>query len=107
MTRESRLAPGAGPESKNIALVYEPLPEPLLVPVDRAQMIQVFTNLVGNAVSYTPPGGRAVVTAVREQLDNTPGVSVRFVNNGPLIPPEDVPNLFRRFYRGRTPHDSG
>jgi signal transduction histidine kinase len=107
MISEVLMVHAARAESKNIALVYEPLPEPLLVPVDRAQMIQVFTNLVGNAVSYTAAGGRAVVTAEREQLDNTPGVSVRFVNNGPLIPPEDVPNLFQRFYRGSTAHDSG
>jgi GAF domain-containing protein len=94
-------------ESKNISLVYEPPAEPLLVPVDRAQMIQVFTNLIGNAVSYTPPGGRAIVSAERDQLDDTPGVRIRFMNNGPLIPAEDVPHLFRRFYRGRTAHDSG
>jgi len=29
------------------------------------------------------------------------------VNDGPVIPPEDFPHLFQRFYRGRTAHDSG
>jgi signal transduction histidine kinase len=107
MINEVLVVHAARAESKNITLLYEPLAEPLVVPVDRAQMIQVFTNLVGNAVSYTPPGGRAVVTAEREQLASTAGVRVKFVNNGPVIPAEDVPHLFRRFYRGRTAHDSG
>ncbi len=94
-------------EAKNITLVHQPLPEPLLVPVDRAQMIQVFTNLVSNAVSYTPPGGQATVSAEKAQVGKTPGINIAFINTGPLIPAEDRPHLFRRFYRGRTAHDSG
>ena len=34
-------------------------------------------------------------------------MAVRFHNDGPAIPEEDLPHLFRRFYRGRTAHDSG
>jgi signal transduction histidine kinase len=107
MIAEVLVVHAARAEAKNITVSYQPMAEPLLVPVDRARMIQVFTNLVGNAVSYTPAGGQAVVAAHRVQLGNTPGVSVRFINSGPVIPPEDLPHLFRRFYRGRTAQDSG
>jgi signal transduction histidine kinase len=94
-------------EAKGLSLRYEPGQTGLNVPVDRAQMIQVFTNLIGNAVAYTPSGGQAVVSAAPDRLGNTPGIGIRFFNDGPTIPPEDLPHLFRRFYRGRTAHDSG
>jgi len=94
-------------EAKNLALRHVVNPAALALPLDRAQIIQVFTNLIGNAVAYTPPGGHAEVGSALEWLGNAPGVSVRFSNDGPPIPPEDLPHLFRRFYRGRTAHDSG
>ena len=34
-------------------------------------------------------------------------MTVLFHNDRPAIPPEDLPHLFRRFYRGQTAHDSG
>ncbi len=94
-------------EAKGLTLRHDASPLPIVVPVDRAQMIQVFTNLIGNAVAYTPAGGQAVVSWVEARMGSTPGVTVRFHNDGPTIPEEDLPHLFRRFYRGRTAHDSG
>jgi signal transduction histidine kinase len=94
-------------EAKGLTLRHEPNPAAISVPVDRAQIIQVFTNLIGNAVAYTPPGGHTVVGSALSRLGATPGVSITFTNDGPPIPPEDLPHLFRRFYRGRTAQDSG
>ncbi len=94
-------------EAKNLSLRHEIRGEPVRVPVDRAQILQVFTNLVGNAVAYSPPGGHAVVSTELASMGNAPGVTVHVSNNGPLIPPEDFPHLFRRFYRGQTARDSG
>ncbi|MCC7358955.1 MAG: GAF domain-containing protein [Anaerolineales bacterium] len=94
-------------EAKHLTLRHVRNASNLSVPVDRGQIIQVFTNLIGNAVAYTPLGGHAKVTSSAEWLGNAPGVRVWFTNNGPAIPPEDLPHLFRRFYRGRTAHDSG
>jgi signal transduction histidine kinase len=94
-------------DAKGLTLRHDPHSAAIALPVDRAQMIQVFTNLIGNAVAYTPPGGHAVVSSSPAPLGNTPGVSIVFANDGPAIPPEDLPHLFRRFYRGRTAQDSG
>jgi signal transduction histidine kinase len=94
-------------EAKGLLLRHAPSPDEVLLPVDRAQMIQVFTNLIGNAVAYTPSGGQALVSSVVVNVGSTPGVAIRFHNDGPAIPAEDLPHLFRRFYRGRTAHDSG
>ena len=76
---------------------YEPSAGVVMVPVDRAQIIQVFTNLVGNAVAYTPPGGLVMVSSTVSKIGSTPGVTVLFHNDRPAIPPEDLPHLFRRF----------
>ncbi|MCC6188865.1 MAG: GAF domain-containing protein [Anaerolineales bacterium] len=94
-------------DAKGLVLRQELNSAATAVPLDRAQMIQVFTNLIGNAVAYTPPGGHATVSSALHRLGNTRGVSISFTNDGPPIPPEDLPHLFRRFYRGRTAHDSG
>jgi signal transduction histidine kinase len=77
------------------------------VPVDQAQLVRVFTNLIGNAVAYTTPG-RGV--SIRSQLASSgalEGVSIRFHNAGEPIPADDLPHLFTRFYRGQTARDSG
>jgi signal transduction histidine kinase len=94
-------------EAKRLTLTHQPNATPIVVAVDRAQMIQVFTNLIGNAVAYTPPGGHASVASSLTRLGTTSGVSIYFANDGPIIAPEDLPHLFQRFYRGRTAHDSG
>jgi signal transduction histidine kinase len=94
-------------DAKNLMLRHLPSPDQVRVPVEKAQMLQVFTNLVGNAVAYTPPGGHATISSEPASIGNAPGVNVYFANDGPVIPAEDVPHLFRRFYRGRTAHDSG
>jgi two-component system phosphate regulon sensor histidine kinase PhoR len=62
---------------------------------DPERIHQVITNLVHNAVKFTPPGGRVTVTA--EQRDGE--VTVHVVDNGVGIPSEALPRLFERFYK--------
>jgi signal transduction histidine kinase len=61
-------------------------------------MQQVLSNLVGNAVKFTPRQGRIVVSA--ERFDG----EVRFavIDNGPGIPPEQVPHIFGRFWQAKS-----
>ncbi|MGH2522641.1 MAG: GAF domain-containing protein, partial [Anaerolineales bacterium] len=89
-------------EAKGLAIKHDLNPESLNAPVDRAQIMQVFNNLLGNAVAYTPPGGQITITSQHEKNGEKAGVAVRFRNTSPIIPPEDLPHLFKRFYRGRT-----
>jgi PAS domain S-box-containing protein len=62
---------------------------------DRPRLSQVISNLVGNAVKYTPHGGHVIVRARSGE-----GVSrVEVQDDGIGIPPEEQPQLFERFYR--------
>lgn len=66
---------------------------PVLADDDRA--VQVLTNLVANALQYTPSGGEVVVGAAR--VGNQVQVMVR--DNGVGIAPEHLAHIFDRFYR--------
>lgn len=63
---------------------------------DRLQ--QVVSNLVGNAVKFTPPGGR--VTVVARQLGSTAEITVRDTGDG--IPPDLLPHVFDWFRQGNS-----
>ena len=82
---------------------------PDLPPVlaDREQMVQVFANLVSNAVAYTPPGERVVLGERTGEREGRAYLGVVVRNTGAVIPEEDVPHVFERFYRGRNGRESG
>ena len=63
---------------------------------DRDQIKQMVLNLVENAVKYTPAGGKVTLSVYRNGSD----AQVRVEDTGPGIPPDILPNIFRRFYRG-------
>jgi signal transduction histidine kinase len=65
---------------------------------DAHRLEQIVSNLLGNAVRHTPPGGLVAAVVVGEP--ETVRVEVRDTGEG--IPPEDLPRVFERFYRGRN-----
>ncbi len=68
---------------------------------DRAQIIQVFTNLLANAIAYTRVGGEiALAIAGTEEIDDSLYAKVVLRDTGIGIRKEDLPHVFDRFYRG-------
>jgi len=64
---------------------------------DGERVLQILSNLVGNAVKFTPEGGTVT-------LSSAPGDGeVRFsvTDTGPGIPPEQVPHIFGAFWQAR------
>jgi two-component system sensor histidine kinase SenX3 len=62
---------------------------------DETQLASMFTNLVDNAVKYTPPGGRVEVTGGFEGSE----IVIRVSDTGIGIPEGKLPRIFERFYR--------
>mgnify|MGYP000468688189 CR=1 FL=1 len=76
------------------------VPETLpVVLADEQRVQQVLSNLVGNAVKFTPAGGRVTV---RVELGRPPAheVVVAVADTGPGIPPADLPAIFDRYWQG-------
>jgi signal transduction histidine kinase len=62
---------------------------------DTSRVLQVISNLGGNAIKFTPPGGMVLLTAEHA------GSEVRFAvtDTGPGIPEEQLPHIFSRFWQ--------
>jgi PAS domain S-box-containing protein len=68
---------------------------PLIVSADQQRLRQVLTNLLTNAIKYSPDGGAVTVRVTHHA--NEARLSV--IDHGMGIPPEALPHLFERFYR--------
>ena len=64
---------------------------------NRKVLQEVLTNLLDNAIKYTPPGG-TIEVAISNHQPNQQGIMIR--DNGAGIPSEDQPKIFQRHYRG-------
>jgi len=62
---------------------------------DPDRLRQLFQNILENALRYTDPGGRLVISIHR----NKRSVTLEFQDTKPGVPPEILPHLFERFYR--------
>ncbi|MBL0170220.1 MAG: PAS domain S-box protein [Gemmatimonadaceae bacterium] len=65
------------------------------LPADRGRLLQVLSNLLGNAVRFTPRGGD--VTLSLERGESAVRIAVR--DTGPGVAPDDVPRLFERYWQ--------
>lgn len=95
----SRAVEGVAPSfrDKGVELVSEVPPDAPEVLADPARIGHVFSNLLHNALKYTPGGGRVRVSARTEEG----GVCFTVEDTGIGIPPEHLPRIFERFYRVR------
>jgi len=82
-------------EEKNIQLVTDVEPGLPDVLVDKDRIIQVLTNLVGNALQYTPNGGKVTMTTRRERSE----ILFSVKDTGIGISAEQLTHVFNRFYR--------
>ena len=98
MTVAETLKPMA--EEKHIRLQAGDLDANLMAWADRDKVAQVLTNLVSNAIKFTPAGG-GVDVSVRS--DREEWLQIRISDTGPGIAPEEANKIFDEFYQLRQP----
>ena len=82
-------------QQKGIALEPEAAPGLPAVQADRARLLQVLANLLGNAIKFTPGGGTVTLGAAPREG----GVGFFVSDTGPGIAPEQLPHVFERYWR--------
>jgi len=75
-----------------VASIPDGLP---LVDADEDLVKQVFINLIGNAIKFSPAGSRISIEAVEDAV----AVKIMVSDEGVGIPPEDLQNIFKQFYQ--------
>jgi len=88
-------------EKRRHDLRFDPNLEVPPICADPKELRRVLSNIVENAIKYTPDGGSIVLSAIQQDGQ----VAINVADNGRGIPPEDMPILFDKFHRGRpAPH---
>lgn len=82
-------------KEKNQTLIYEPTNAIPLVFGNSDRLEQVITNIITNAIKYTPDDGDILVSTMH--MFNT--VTIKVKDNGIGIPQKDIDHIFERFYR--------
>jgi signal transduction histidine kinase len=84
-------------KEKKVSLVLKKTELPV-INADPKNMEEVFSNLITNALIYTPEGGEVTVSgSVKGDF-----VVIKVSDNGYGIAPDEIPRIFERFYRSKT-----
>ncbi|MEH7074781.1 two-component system histidine kinase PnpS [Neobacillus drentensis] len=82
-------------QEKNIELELVCKQNQVMVQGDLDRLKQVFINLIGNAITYTPPEGNVTIIL----LEHRGKVRIHVKDSGVGISKEEIPRIFERFYR--------
>jgi signal transduction histidine kinase len=83
-------------EQRHITLEVGAPPAELTIAADRARIVQLLGNLIGNALKFTPEGGRVALRVSAQ----TQQVLFEVADTGPGIAPENVPHIFEQYWKG-------
>ena len=97
MLEEAIVSARARAEEESVSLYKEIDPDLPSVKADLDRMLQVMSNLIVNALKFTPEGGKVIVSATVVEK----GVLISIKDTGPGIDPDVSEHLFDRYWKGR------
>ena len=102
LIEEALLAASPLAEAKRITIAVESIDMPALQ-ADPERILRVLSNLLGNAIKFTPEGGKITVRA--ESRDGN--LSIAVADTGPGIPADDLPHVFDRYWKAAAASKPG
>lgn len=84
-------------DEKNINIIYKI--NDIIINCDKDRITQVLTNLIENAIKFSPINEKVVIEAFKEGNS----VHIKVIDNGPGIPKKDLDRIFDRFYQVDSP----
>ncbi len=97
----------ADAETRRIALSAEMQAAPLHIYADSSRLQQAITNLVANAIHYTPEGGKVVVRVEQQCEAGQDCALIHVCDNGVGISPENLARIFDPFFRVNDEQSEG
>ena len=89
-------------ESHHLTLEVEKTPELPLVQADAGLLGQALSIFLTNAINYTPEGGHIKVSTLTRQEGEATWIGIRVSDTGLGVPPDEMPQMFERFFRGKV-----
>lgn len=81
-------------------------PETPLVLVDGNRLLEVFINILGNGIKFAPSDGKVTIDS-RGLSEDRDFLKMVISDTGPGIPPQDLPRVFDRYFRGQETAEEG
>lgn len=100
---EARLLMQPMAKKKDIRIQVDTVNPPVLAFYDQERVLRVLSNLISNAIKFSPKGSKIVVKARSDQKF----VNISVVDTGSGIPSEKIPGLFENFWQARKTADQG
>ena len=92
-------------EQKNIALRFTSVAEELFMDLDPDKLRDIISNLLSNALKFTPEGGSVVVSLQPIDKAQQPYVNLQVKDTGIGIPGEEQPLVFNRYFQAENHHN--
>ncbi len=94
-------------ERQGLSLTFDAQPDIPRVMADPGLLGQALSIILTNALNYTPAGGKVTVSTKVRVAEGQTWVGFCVDDTGPGIPPDELPHIFERFFRGKVGRESG